>query len=695
MFRVVTNDNRGNAGIQNDALTHHAVVQSPLNCSVGRGNASHIERRTEHLVARRGNNGILFGMDGTAKLVPLPTGDIQLVAETISEIVAVFPSARCTVIARRHDHIILNNDRAELASEAGTALGNRLRNIQIIIFLGNSLHTHPPYGALHHYPILHYNLLFLRNQELFINFSHRHILPSVFIRYIEIHSEGDTRMSNHDSAPRSLAISVCERSVSGEITTEYSMPDYEPEVRRLLRVNAVILPPSSYVGSGTASFSGNVRFDILYSSPDGELCRTSTTEGFELSAPLEKDADIDYSDEILAFCDVQPESMVSRVTAPRKMTLRCRLRARIRAYGHSMPVEKLTGDFDPAGIERRCGVADCASFAHAVSEIFDVSDDTEPTRQGELRVIGGEGTVQVSEAQATDGMVSCRGDVILRILVQSGDTSPYVLTSKLPFAENVEGDGFESGMACCAWGQVCEITAEAADGRVHVGASFQLCADAQENLPIPYTRDLYSAVREVTSTFGKVEFPHAVACRTGNFTQSLYEPPEHFDIPADAEILDFSAHATVDSALCERGKWALVGETRMNLLFLTEGEYRTQEIPIPFRYEFDGECGEVESLFADVHMIGGRARMDGGRLAIDCEMGISFRLCVARDATVLREATFGAEVPQNDECVICFPTKGDTLWEIAKRYHAPLSRLRALNHLDSDDALGEYVIIHS
>lgn len=501
-------------------------------------------------------------------------------------------------------------------------------------------------------------------------------------------------MNYQDSAPRALWVSVCDKNVMSEVTTEYVLPDYEAEIRRLLRVNVTVLPPVSYVGSGNAAFSCSLRFDLLYLSPEGKLCMTKVTEGCELSAPLDKDADVDFSDEIQAFCDLLPESVISRVLAPRKLNLKCRLRAKIRAYGRSLFAETMTGEFSPEGIERLALTADAAVFAGAVSEDFEASDVLEPSRAGELSVIGGEGTVHVFEAQCEDGVAVCRGELLVRALVTSGESQPYAVTGRIPFSERIEGEGFRGGMSCRVYGAVTDLSLDEADGKIQANAVFRLSAEAQENHAVLYTRDLYSAVRETESRYGKTVYPHAAVCRCGNFTQSLYEPIEKFELPSDAQILDFSANANASAAMCDRGKWALVGESRMSLLVLSGGEYRTLEIPVPFRYEFDGECGEPESVFSELHMTGGRAKIDGSRLVIECEMGVSVRLCVQREATMLREVTFGARVPQDDECIVCFPRGDDTLWEIAKRYHVPLAKLRALNKLGEGDRLGDHLIIN-
>lgn len=498
-------------------------------------------------------------------------------------------------------------------------------------------------------------------------------------------------MNYQESSPRTLLVPICEKSVGAEVVCEHVLPDYEEEIRRLLRVNVTVLPPESYVGAGNASFVGALRFDVWYLSPEGKLCTVKVNEGYELTAPLEKETDVDTSDEIPAFCDVLSEGVNSRVLAPRKLSLKCRLRGRVRAYGHAPLTEEMRGDFSPEGIERLAETAEAAVFASTLSEEFSVSGELETGHSGELRVLGGEGNLHLSQVQCEDGALLCRGDLILRVLAENGDGAPYVLRASLPFSERVEGEGFRSGMSARAYGAVTDLTLSEADGKVSADATFRLAAEAQENVGVPYTRDLYSTARKTEAAIGERRYPHAAAVRMGNFTQSLYEPLEKYGLENGAEILDLSASAVAENLLCDKGRWALVGESRMNLLVLFGGEYRCIEIPVPFRYEFEAECGEPESFFAELHMTGGRARAEGGKLALDCEMGVSLRFCLLHKAQMLREVTFGERVEESEACVVCFPRGGDTLWEIAKRYHAPTARLRA--QVKDNETLPHYLIV--
>jgi hypothetical protein len=83
-----------------------------------------------------------------------------------------------------------------------------------------------------------------------------------------------------------------------------------------------------------------------------------------------------------------------------------------------------------------------------------------------------------------------------------------------------------------------------------------------------------------------------------------------------------------------------------------------------------------------VSVIHCRARMDGERVGVDAELAVAIRTHLPAPFVAMSDANFGEEVTRRrGEYVICFPAPDDTLWSVAKRYHAPLAALTAANNL--------------
>lgn len=480
-----------------------------------------------------------------------------------------------------------------------------------------------------------------------------------------------------------IYLPVCDKAVTAEAGCDYAMPDYQPEVRRLLRVKATVLPPASYVGAGKAEFAGTVRYDILYSGNDGALYCATTSENYQLAAPLDKDADVDYSDELLAFCDPTVELLTGRVTAPRKLSIRCRLRGQIKAYGRHRLCERILGEVSEGSIQRLAGESRCAALTRCASESFTLSEElSADTHAGELRVILCEAAMAVPETVPSADGVGCRGEATLKITAccEGEDATPFILAKRVPFSVTVPADGFTPDMCCRARACCTEMNATVTeDGRILVDLSGMVLAEGQGNLPVHYTADLYSTEREDKAVFSEYRFPRAERCIGGNFTQSVYEPLSSFGLAPDCEVLDVDASASVTSMTYEKGKWVIAGDTRMGLLAREGGEYATHELSIPFRYEADGEGGEPMLATAEVMMTSGRARTEGGRLGIECEMAVSGRVCVAGTLTALCQVEFGEPIAKTEEMVVAFPERGESLWSVAKRYHAPVAELARTN----------------
>ena len=55
-----------------------------------------------------------------------------------------------------------------------------------------------------------------------------------------------------------LQIPLANKTVTTEVIGDFSLPDYQPEIKRLLKIGAAVHPPSRYAGSGEVDISGEM-----------------------------------------------------------------------------------------------------------------------------------------------------------------------------------------------------------------------------------------------------------------------------------------------------------------------------------------------------------------------------------------------------------------------------------------------------
>jgi hypothetical protein len=265
------------------------------------------------------------------------------------------------------------------------------------------------------------------------------------------------------------------------------------------------------------------------------------------------------------------------------------------------------------------------------------------------------------------------------------DDRPVILWRKLPFDEKVEISGLDKEYSAAARGYCTDLSVEVEEGQLHVECAALLEAFAQKNESISYVKDIYSTRMDSTEKYAQKNVHYAQKTANCNFTLSDSLLLNESGIDSAAQIADVCGKATVESISCESGRCVVLGKADFHLLLTSNGEYSSAEIQLPFRYEADCNAGgEVILCDSEADVISCRARMDGERIGIDAEIAMMLRIASPEKLSVLESVSFKNDVVRRrGEYVVCFPAADDTLWSVAKRYHAPMAMLTVANALPS------------
>ena len=144
-------------------------------------------------------------------------------------------------------------------------------------------------------------------------------------------------MERYDDKSSMALVPVTERTVSFEGTTEFSLPEYLGEVGKLLWVRPTVQLPSGFLSAGTAEYAGRITYRVLFVGTDGKLYGAEQEESYSFSLPCEA-AGLDR-------VSVLPEvdTVIARVLGPRKLSVRCRMRAEIVGYAEKSLAPDMQG----------------------------------------------------------------------------------------------------------------------------------------------------------------------------------------------------------------------------------------------------------------------------------------------------------------------------------------------------------------
>lgn len=499
-------------------------------------------------------------------------------------------------------------------------------------------------------------------------------------------------MDNYRSVERGGArvqASLCDRQVVTEVSSDFSLPDYQPEIKRLLRVHATVSPPDKYVGTGNAEFSGTVDYNILYAGNDGALCCVTQTGEYQFNVPVEMTSDFEIGDGLVCDVETVPDLATGRVAAPRKLSVKCRLRSRIRLYGTRVIEEEISGAPSDS-VQKLKGSAECARVFVGTGDPLQLGDEILFDAQSEnLRVICADAQVYIMEALAGSGCVNCRGEVCMKLIcARDGENeAPFVQLRRIPFTHSVLCDGAEVNCDCYADGVCSDIAVTVEDGRIMCEIAVRLEAHAQRNERIEFARDAYSTVAKGENKYADWRFPVALKCISGNFSLNTMLSMEEAGVRPGQTVVDLSLVPSALELVCEGGKYVLTGRCRCHALLYSEEGLAAQEFEIPFRYETEGSAEVVADYDVNMTPITCRARADGERLAVDAELAVNIATRCVNTCQILTSAVFDEEIARSGASyTVCYPSREDTLWTVAKRYHRLVSEIAEMNPLTGSPA---------
>lgn len=501
-------------------------------------------------------------------------------------------------------------------------------------------------------------------------------------------------MEKYNVVPKAR-IPVCDRTVTSEISGDFTLPDYQPEIKRLLRISASVLPPSKYISERGAEFAGNIDYYVLYTGSDNSLYCAPITAEYKINIPIDP-GDFDRDGFIGEYCgaiNVLPDMISGRVMAPRKLNIKCRLKGRGQVFAD---LELSGGRTDEeADVQSLISTATAVKRDWSLGEPLIVRDEMIcDNKDGEVRVIMADGKVLINEITSLMGSVNCRGDVYLKLLLcREADGKPYTVTRKMPFSHTVAVAGAESGTSATARGTVSEINITVDDGRIGIEVGMLVECETCILDRISFVKDVYSTRRVTENTYSNYDIPVCGIASTGNFTLSDSKSLDEVMISPGSTVVDICGTVNPDEYDLESGRCAILGRARFSLLLEKDGEYSTSDIELPFTYK-TGASGDFDRAEFSCEIISARARVDGERIGIDAEIAVCGVASSYKSERIISAIGFGAELERHrGEIVICYPDKNDSLWSIAKRYGADIDRLAEINGLDTDADSDSHEII--
>ena len=482
-----------------------------------------------------------------------------------------------------------------------------------------------------------------------------------------------------------------------EVSEEFSLPDYVPEVRRVLCVRAQVLPESKYLSDSNLEISGTVTYSVIYTDDENKLNALPLNSSYEAKIDVKSDTGS-------TIISTSVENTNCRVVAPRKLSVKTKLKSRVLSLGEADIEEKIIprSSADEIYIERRTEEISTMEIKNASLQNIRISDRLEIAGEENLKPIWCDASIILTDVKSQVGVINVRGEISVKCLCV-GENGEITLTKAIPLSEIVEAEGCELGDMTRASGRVVSLAISSEEKNEKKELFFDLCCEIEcevaRNSEIEVTKDAYSTKYETESLYKNIDVYTVIKEQNASFTVSEGQKRKDKEL---CEIISIIADPVYEKSEIKGSKINHIGKLLVNVIGKSraddngEYEYMSQSYELPIKYECEvGRVSKSAISCCDFSLGNINARYDDENIFITAEVFVSHSVYDKASEEILDTATIKKEkeIKRDSGCVrVCFPKENETLWDVAKRYYTTVNKIKEQNDI-TDNQIKKSLII--
>ncbi len=514
-----------------------------------------------------------------------------------------------------------------------------------------------------------------------------------------------------NSMPNDTALMKVHEGVKHtEISEEFILPDYLPDIKRIIRAEAKPHIDGKFITTGRIEYEGDIVCHLLFCDEANKLRSVTFTAAFSDGIDL-PEAD----DECIANLIPSPESINCRMLNPRRISLRLRLDTDCTVWCRRSFRPEITGNLSPMGIESLDKEIDVLDLICTGESGLSASADLEA--DGALPQIGEVVNCNVEmsfyECKGNDGKVLCRGDMPITIFYSTPgqvnedgtetSESYTVLHRKLPIAQVVAVNGVDESYECMARGSVDDVKFTVAENGfgekriIELDITYRIYLNCVCRSSLKLTQDMYACDRSSqTESKDTVFYRHSKSYNTSFGANSVITRDE-LGITDATGIYEVCATPKINSlALSDDGhRLTVTGVASCAAVLAGNDGLFSTEYEIPLKLDLDASGVPEKFIYnCDTVCMSARGRLDSEKLYTDLEIQINLMVLGESSEKVLCKADFSEKETVSDGALMRFfyPSDGETLWDIAKQFSVPAQSITEANSI-SDKKLPDVIFI--
>lgn len=496
----------------------------------------------------------------------------------------------------------------------------------------------------------------------------------------------------------SLKLAMEERGNDGyvESSAEYILPDYNPDIRKLLFTSCEVKPAGRFSSDETVDFSGIVEYRCIYADKDGEMTEVTFTSDYEYGVPLTGDA-VD-ADSIPWVQNYQV-----RVLGPRKISAKASIACEnVYTNERSAGGDGITEGED---IELLKKTVSCGRLRRLESEERELAEEIsrlDGVSLDEVTVLSSSADCRGATIEREGDEGRCKSEFLVRVLYRDMDGSVIPLESVLSGEGVVSLSGIPEGAGVICTPHILSERLEClpTDDGINMVANLIVKWDATcvYNEEHSVVTDGYStdyALDNKYSALNLVSYGtplHESLSADGSFT------PDSLEYGKIKEVLVMGERARITEKKIDDGELNLIIELKIQgVAAYCNGDGNTVYAPIKIsdniagKVNLSGKNGANQGAIVRIAGTDISQKIDGDDIKYTATAGLDIIPYdgVSERVLVSAERNEGERVEKTSGRVTVYYTEPeDTLFSVAKKYHTTCSALLENNEITVETSSG-------
>ena len=477
--------------------------------------------------------------------------------------------------------------------------------------------------------------------------------------------------------------------VFAESASEYVMPDYEPDVRKILFSEAEVRPAGKFIGENEAEFNGIVVYNVIYSDAEGKISGVSFNSDYRL---VVKCPGISIENVLI---EPRVTNFALRLLSPRKLSAKCSVSASVRVNERQRLCPN--GDaFEEKGKEEKrksvmiresqCSEMLEREFAEELKRLDGAIED-------EVKVIYAKATPITEFSEICDTGAHIKGEIRLCALIVNGDAPVNLVERNIVLDEIVPFEGIDAETKLIpeilVTSEKAPVKADEDGCTVVFSVIAELTARGEKNVVAKMLTDAYLTDYPTDNKYSDYRYTELFDVVSINERHTAQIPRSEIEEGIIREIPFVKAEPRIESVRLEEKNIVVSMEMRyLGIASEANDDGSISYSPIKhtanYTVSVKNSCQDAEKMTAEVRVNSctADANMDAKTIYLSAPVNISLILSKENSERLLTECFVRRAEKYEDNgalVTVYYPEAEESLFDVAKRFHVSIERIEECN----------------